>query len=187
MTHDDQYWRRVASNQLLDRPPWFSVHQDSVTLPNGNRIDDYHRIDMPSSAVVVLIDTKSRVLVLEQYRYGVDAYCLNLPGGRIDPGELPEAAAKRELLEETGYQAEEWSKIGQYSIHASYGCGSDHLFIAGKPHSVGAPTAQDIEGGHAVWMDADVIAARIGSGERMTLTAFAGLTRFLLEVSARAV
>src|SRR5271165_249719 len=90
----------------------FHVTRDRVREPNGVRA--IREVIRHSGSVVVLaVDDSAaepRVLIERQYRYAAQDYILELPAGRIYPGESPLAAGKRELLEETGYTAREWTK-----------------------------------------------------------------------------
>ncbi len=60
------------------------------------------------------VDEKGRVLLVKQYRLPARSHLWELPAGRLDPGETPLKAAKRELVEETGYRAKSWTKLATY-------------------------------------------------------------------------
>jgi ADP-ribose pyrophosphatase len=112
---------RIVSSRTVYRGPVFSVSTDYVQEPGGvqARRDVIHH----SGSVVVLAvdDARSipRVLLERQYRHAANDYLWELPAGRIDPGEKPLPAAKRELLEETGYSASHWRHI--FTFYASPG------------------------------------------------------------------
>jgi ADP-ribose pyrophosphatase len=103
---------KVLSSQTVFKGRVFHVTRDRVQEPNG--VTAIREVIRHSGSVVVLaVDDTSpepRVLLERQYRYAAQDYMLELPAGRIDPGELPLAAGKRELLEETGYRASIWKK-----------------------------------------------------------------------------
>ncbi len=104
---------RVISSRTVYRGPVFSVTTDEVQEPGGVRArrDVIHH---SGSVVVLAVDESSRtprVLLERQYRHAAKAYLWELPAGRIDPGERALPAAKRELLEETGYTAAHWRRI----------------------------------------------------------------------------
>ena len=112
---------RVLSSKEVYRGPVFWITSDRVIEPGGVEV----RRDIvrhPGSVVVLAVDNSGRepqVLLEKQYRYTVGKTILELPAGRIDPGETELAAAKRELLEETGYTAKSWKRIMKF--HASPG------------------------------------------------------------------
>jgi ADP-ribose pyrophosphatase len=103
--------KRLASKTVF-KGRVFSVTSDRVQEPNG--VTAQREVVRHSGSVVVLALEESgaepRVLLERQYRYAAEEYMLEVPAGRIDPGEDPLLAAKRELLEETGYTARFWKK-----------------------------------------------------------------------------
>ena len=112
---------RVLSSRVVYRGPVFWVTSDQVIEPGGVRVrrDLIHH----SGSVVVLAVDDSRsvphVLLERQYRHAAQDYLWELPAGRIDPGENELNAARRELLEETGYTAARWRRI--FKFYASPG------------------------------------------------------------------
>jgi ADP-ribose diphosphatase len=104
---------KVISSRTVYRGPVFWVTTDDVQEPGGVRArrDVIHHT---GSVVVLAVDESGpspRVLLERQYRHAANSFLWELPAGRIDPGEKPLHAAKRELLEETGYTAEKWGRI----------------------------------------------------------------------------
>jgi ADP-ribose pyrophosphatase len=83
--------------------------------PQTGAIHRFTRIDSPDWVNVIALTPENRVVLLRQYRVGVDRVCLEIPGGMIDPGEDPIAAAARELAEETGYTGGSWELLGRLS------------------------------------------------------------------------
>ena len=104
---------RIVSSRVSYQGPVFSVVTDDVIEPGGIRArrDVIHH---SGSVVVLALDESTkepRVLLERQYRHAAKDFLWELPAGRIDPGERELAAAKRELLEETGYTARNWKRI----------------------------------------------------------------------------
>ena len=95
---------------LLERP-WLKLREDRVTLPGRIEAFDFHVVEMPEWVGILAVTEHEQVLFVEQYRHGCGRVSLELPAGVIDPGEHPLAAAQRELLEETGYAAEDWRPL----------------------------------------------------------------------------
>jgi ADP-ribose pyrophosphatase len=112
---------RIISSRTVYRGPVFWVTTDDVQEPGGVRArrDVIHH----TGSVVILAVDDSRlpqhVLLERQYRHAANGYLWELPAGRIDDGEQPLPAAKRELLEETGYTAAHWRRI--FTFYASPG------------------------------------------------------------------
>jgi ADP-ribose pyrophosphatase len=112
---------RLISSRIVYRGPVFSVSTDHVLEPQGVRArrDIVHH---SGSVVVLAVDDSGktlRVLLERQYRHAANSFLWELPAGRIDPGETELPAAKRELLEETGYAASSWRRI--FKFYASPG------------------------------------------------------------------
>ncbi|MBV9182724.1 MAG: NUDIX hydrolase [Acidobacteria bacterium] len=113
MTKSSRDKVRVLSSRQVYRGPLFSVTRDVVLEPTGIRV----RRDIvrhTGSVVVLAVEESSsrrRVLLEKQYRHAAGKFLFELPAGRIDEGETVLAAAKRELLEETGYSARHWKRI----------------------------------------------------------------------------
>ena len=103
----------VLSSKVVFRGRVFEVTRDRVREPNG--VTATREVIRHSGSVVILAVDETGgepcVLLERQYRYAAQDYMLELPAGRIDPGESALAAAKRELLEETGYTARRWKKV----------------------------------------------------------------------------
>jgi len=91
------------------------------------------------SAVMMAVDEKGRVLLVRQYRLPAAGYLWELPAGKLDAGETPLQAAKRELIEETGLRAKKWKKLASFFPSPGYGSEKMTVYLAteltqGEPH-----------------------------------------------------
>jgi ADP-ribose pyrophosphatase len=87
--------------------PWFQVLAKTMREEE----DPYYSLKLPDYAAVVALTEEQRVIIVRQYRPAVEHHTLELPSGLVDAGETPLEAARRELLEETGYEAGEWELL----------------------------------------------------------------------------
>ena len=123
---------RLLSSKVVYRGPAFWVSFDEVLEPTGVRArrDIVHHT---GSIVVLAVDESAaepRILLERQYRHAAQDFLLELPAGRIDEGEKELAAAKRELLEETGYTAKSWKRILRFYASPGFVAETMAIFLA---------------------------------------------------------
>lgn len=104
-------WRRIGS-QRLQRCRVFDVDEVRFEPPGGGAPESFYCIDSPNWINVIPLTDDDEVLLLRQYRFGVEDVTLEIPGGMCDPGESPLDTAGRELREETGYRAGRLVELG---------------------------------------------------------------------------
>ncbi len=109
---DDLRWRIGARLPGHDYRIFRTAFVDGEH-PRGGPGVRFSLIEAPDWVNVVAIMRDRQVVLLRQYRPGIDAVCLEVPGGMIDPGEDPVEAARRELVEETGYTGGTWEHVGK--------------------------------------------------------------------------
>jgi 8-oxo-dGTP pyrophosphatase MutT (NUDIX family) len=134
---------------LIDRKEIYSgrviqVSVDDVELPNGLRLP-LEIVRHPGGAAVVALDDQDRICLLRQFRHAAGGYILELPAGKLEPEEPPEATARRELAEEAAVSASEWQSLGAYL--SSPGCFTEviHLYLAtGLRAADSAPEADEV-------------------------------------------
>lgn len=105
------------------------VKKDTVRLPNGKTTGREY-IRHPGAVCIVPITEDGKVIIERQYRYPYDAVLTELPAGKLDKGEDPEKAARRELFEETGTTADELVYMGKFYPACAYTDEIIHMYLA---------------------------------------------------------
>jgi ADP-ribose pyrophosphatase len=95
-------WERLSSERLMETP-YFVLRSDKLRLPDGAIKDPYYVLERPDAAIVFPLTGSGEVVLVRQYRAAIDSIELGLPAGLVEEGEEPQKAARRELMEETGY------------------------------------------------------------------------------------
>ena len=139
---------KIISSQEKYRCKLFWVTEDDARDKTGFELKR-SVVRHNGSAVMMAVDDKKRVLLVRQYRLPADQYMWELPAGKVDEGEKPLQAAKRELVEETGYTAKKWKKL--LSFYPSPGFVQEKMNIY---------LATDLSAGEATPMDDERIEAR---------------------------
>jgi ADP-ribose pyrophosphatase len=173
-------WRTRARRTVLDLSPWLSVEEHAIELPDGRAIDDWPWVESREFANVVAVTEEGRFLLFRQVKYAVAGTTLGPVGGYLDPGEEPLAAARRELLEETGHEAVEWTPLGRYVVDGNRGCGVGHLFLARGARKVAEPDADDLEEQELLMLTRAEVEAALLAGELEVLSWAAAVALALL-------
>ncbi len=97
------HWETLSSEYLV-QAPWAVLRKDVCRMPNGHIVPAYYVLEYPDWVNMVALTADNQFILVKQYRHGVKQDVLEIPGGVIDPGEDALTAAKREMLEETGYR-----------------------------------------------------------------------------------
>ena len=137
---DPLAWETTAS-RIDYSCPGFDVRMDDVTLPDGTE-SDFHSVTEPSSVVVLPFAEDGDVVVIEEWRQAVGRVNLGLPAGGLEGDEDPAVAARRELAEETGYEAGAVEFLATYEPANGLFDSTFHYFVA---HGCTPTAAQELD------------------------------------------
>jgi ADP-ribose pyrophosphatase len=138
---EGEAWKRLRSERLLETP-YFALRSDRLRLPGGAVKDPYYVVERPDAAIIFPLTGEGEVVLVRQYRPPLERMELGLPAGLVEEGEKPEAAARRELLEETGYSGDQWEPLGSLASSPSLKDNWAYLFLA-RDVEESAPPAPD--------------------------------------------
>ncbi|HBY99458.1 MAG TPA: hypothetical protein DEP84_36890 [Chloroflexi bacterium] len=172
---------QTLSTVVAFRNKWLTVLLDQVRLPGG-KVYEYTRIHRDSQGVgVAVLDERGRILLEREYRHAVGEVIWQLPGGLYGPDEEPLAAAQRELREETGLDAEEWSELGRFHDNPALTNAVNTLYLARKVRQAQVAAPDHAEFVTAEWCDLAWVQSAARRGEitdRTVLCALAFLWAF---------
>jgi ADP-ribose pyrophosphatase len=106
-------WPRIVRTERTTISPWMEIIARDVQSHPDAPPETYYAVGQPDYLVALAITPDDRILLVRQFRAAVERFSLELPAGMLDPGETPDSAMARELLEETGYPAEKVELIGK--------------------------------------------------------------------------
>ncbi len=165
MKNDETRLMKTLSRELiLDMSPFLKVEKHRVGLPDGNIIEDWPWLITPDFVCVAVLTKEEKFIVFRQAKYAVHGSTLAPPGGYIEPGEEPLAAAKRELMEEAGYQAPHWENLGRFTVDLNRGNGIAHFFLAREAVKAAEPNADDLEEQEMLFLSRAEVEAAVSRG-----------------------
>ena len=164
---------KINNRTTIHQGKVFELIRENVTLENGTTTD-LEFIEHPgATAIIPFLDDK-RIVLLKQYRHALKKYIWEIPAGTLDPQEEIISCAKRELIEETGYSAGQWHRLGEITPVPGYSNERIHIFLATELQ----PADQNLDEDEVIQVQAvDFLKAfeMIGDGEIQDAKSIAGL------------
>jgi len=167
-------WKRIRSRPTQSFRV-FSIRTDTTVSPRTGIKHNFYIIESRDWVNVIPLADNHQVVMIRQYRHGSREVTLEIPGGLVDAGDTPKKAAARELLEETGYQAKKWLKIGVVNPNPALFNNQCYTFLAQDIKKVSGPTPDQTEDIETVLIPLKKIPGLILKGEidhAMVITAF---------------
>ena len=120
---------KINTRNTVHQGKVYSLIRENVTLDNGVTTD-VEFIEHPGATAIIPLLNETRVVLLKQYRHALRKYIWEIPAGTRDPRESMINCAKRELIEETGYSADQWHKLAEITPVPGYSNERIHIFLA---------------------------------------------------------
>lgn len=158
-------WETVSKKTILNHSKFLTVESHAIKLPDGQIIPDWAWVIIPSAVIVLAMTPDNKFLCFRQTKYAVEGTTLAPVGGMLEPNEEPLTAAKRELLEETGYEASEWVSLGSHILDPNRGVATMHLFLAVNAKQVTEPNSDDLEDQELLFITQSELENALTAGE----------------------
>lgn len=172
-----KFYEKLIESKIVFDGKLLHIHSDTVLLPDGKTaVREWfeHR----GASVIVAFDEDGKLIMVRQYRYPLGRETVELPAGKIDAGETPLECARRELKEETGYMAADFTEIARLSPAAAYTSEILYVFLAeGLLKGETSPDEDEFVETER-WELSDALSA-VDSGEIIDAKTQIGLMRYL--------
>lgn len=139
-----KFEEKTIHSERLYEGKVINLKVDDVSLPNGKQ-SKRELIEHPGAVAIIAVTDEQKIIMVEQYRKALERSLVEIPAGKLEPGEAPETTAMRELEEETGYSAKKLEKLISFSTSPGFADEVVHLFLAVGLHKAvnGAVTDDD--------------------------------------------
>lgn len=165
-------WRNLDEKDVFTTK-WFSLRLADVELPDGRHLDHYLLRHSPT-VVATIVDEQDRVLMLWRHRFITDTWSYEFAAGAVEPGESIEDAARREMLEETGWRADELRHLVTVEPQNGFSDSVHHVYWAERGEYTGPPV-DDFESDRIDWVPLKDAPDMIARGEVRSANAVTGL------------
>jgi len=175
-------WETISRQTILQHSKFLTVENHVIKLPDGQVISDWPWLIIPSAAIVLAVTEDDKFLCFRQTKYAVEGETLAPVGGMLEPDEAPLDAAKRELLEEMGYESPEWISLGSHILDPNRGIATMHLFLALQARKVAEPDSDDLEDQELLYLSRSEIeeAYRVGAFHILSWSAVVAMSLYYL-------
>ncbi|MDB5253069.1 MAG: hydrolase [Flaviaesturariibacter sp.] len=148
---------RVLESKYLHKEPWLTIRQERCETPGGKIIPAFYVSEYPDWVNAFALTREGRVLMVRQYRRGIDSVEIELPGGVSEEGETMEEAVRRELREETGYEFDSVEFLAKTCANPSTTNNFTHFFLATGGVKVAEQQLDDTEEVEVIEMSIDEV------------------------------
>ena len=180
MSDQHNPWKILDKKLVLERKPYLRVEDHEVQHQTGKIFENWPWVETPDVICVLAQTVDGEYLTFRENKYALQKESWSIVGGMVEEGESALKAARRELLEETGYRSEDWDHLGSYLLDANRGVGRVDLFFAQEANQVSEPQSDDLEEQELVLVTRDQLLRAVLQGEFQILPWSAAIALSLL-------
>jgi len=158
-------WKTLAKELILDCGKFLKVERHTVDFGEGRVIDNWPWIIVPDFVNVVAVTPTGQFVCMRQGKYAIEGVSIAPVGGYIEEGDSPRDTAERELREETGYEADDWTFLGSHSIDPNRGAGTAYFYLARNARFSGHVESDDLEPQELILLSRQELEAAIDNGD----------------------
>lgn len=159
----EERWTVLSEESILQHP-YVNVKYQAIQLPDGQIIPDWPIVQTRDFVNSLVLNEAGQFMILEGYKHGLGRSSWQVLGGYIEPGEDHLIAVQRELLEETGYQCDEWQHLGSFTIDANRHVGTGHFYLARGARRIADPDHDDLEQFAIRWVTMETLSQALFDG-----------------------
>ena len=182
---ENRKWK-VLCSEYLARRPWFTVRRERVALPDGTVVPEWYVFEFPDWVNVIAVTREGKFVFISQYRHALGDTRYEIPAGVIDASDAsPEAAARRELLEETGYGNGCWKLFSTLSPNPTNHNNLSYTFLATDVEPVAEQSAEETEDIRVHLLSREEVRELLDEGEIIQALHAAPLWKYFAETDSQ--
>lgn len=156
---------KTLSYDLVKKSIVFKQFSAKRESSSGEQVGHFDVLECSTWVNVLAFNESRKLILVSQYRHGIDDITIESPAGVVDRGEDPLLAAKRELLEETGHQSKNWSKLGVVSANPAFLNNFCHIYLATDCKKVSEQSLDPLEEIEVLYESMEAVQEKVRSGE----------------------